>query len=120
VDAIICVALQVHSVAAGKAAASRLQRAGWAGDDNIDGASAEADSAFEEQVPVEEAAMPLAVVTAVATPLPSAGGKEGSPLLQEEGQISTHLFNVELPSTCCLVPYDCVSLAAAKTCASTR
>ena len=118
-DEIICVALQVHSVAAGKAAASRLQRAGWAGDDNIDGASAEADSAFEEQVPVEEAAMPLAVVTAVATPLPSAG-KEGSPLLQEEGQISTHLFNVELPSTCCLVPYDCVSLAAAKSCACTR
>ena len=57
----------------------------------------DASSAFEERVPAEQAAMPLAVVTAVATPLPSAG-RQGSPLLQEEGQVSTHLFNVELPS----------------------
>lgn len=58
----------------------------------------EATSAFEEQVPAEQAAKPLAVVTAVATPLRSAG-RQGSMLLQEEGQISTHLFNVDLPGT---------------------
>ena len=90
---------QVHAVAAGKAAASRLQRAGWTGGEGIDmDEGPDACSAFEEQVPAEQAAMPLAVVTAVATPLPRAG-KQGSPLLQEEGQISTHLFNIDLPST---------------------
>lgn len=89
---------QVHTVAAGKAAAHRLQRAGWTGVEGIDEAP-DASSAFEERVPAEQAAMPLAVVTAVATPLPSTG-RQGSPLLQEEGQISTHLFNVELPSAC--------------------
>lgn len=87
--------IEVHTVAAGKAAATRLQRAGWAGgDDDMDGA---AEAAFEEEIPAEEAGAPLAVVTAVATPLPRAG-REGSPLLQEEGQISTHLFNIQLPS----------------------
>ena len=91
---------QMHTVAAGKAAASQLQRAGWTAGEGIDvDAGPDASSAFEEQLPAEQAAMPLAVVTAATTPLPRAG-KQGSPLLQEEGQISTHLFNIDLPSTC--------------------
>jgi hypothetical protein len=107
--------IEVHTVVAGKAAATRLQRAGWAGgDEDVDSA---AEAAFEEEIPAEEAAAPLAVVTAVATPLPRATG-EGSSLLQEEGQISTHLFSVQLPGAfraCFIVHEFCAPNASTLT-----
>ena len=82
-------------MAAGKAAAARLRQAGRAGEEEDD--LEDSATAFEDDLAEGESSAPLAVVSAVATPLPRRDSA-ARPMLQREGQISTHLFHVELPS----------------------
>jgi len=85
----------VHTVAAGKGAAARLRQAGRAGEEEED--LEDSATAFEDDLAEGESSAPLAAVSAVATPLPRRDSA-ARPMLQREGQISTHLFHVELPS----------------------
>ena len=82
-------------MAAGKAAAARLRQAGRAGEEEED--LEDSATAFEDDLAEGESSAPLAAVSAVATPLPRRDSA-ARPMLQREGQISTHLFHVELPS----------------------